>query len=117
MSSSSPINKYASLLEVSDQDELKAIEKRKVSTSSTISSTSSVQVFLDTKIEDTSLGIEYAEKFVQGLKRAREDERISLPQFREAMSALDTYREPIEQEVIVATKDRQRRFNGRSTFV
>lgn len=75
--------RFSSLLGVKYQEALQKLKERKISASSQVSQASSTSDFIQTKIQDVSTSLEYAEQLRLGLldafKQGRSDTREAIP--------------------------------------
>lgn len=81
-------HKYASLLSDESLEHLKEIKSRKVSAAATVSASSGVSEFLDYKIKDVELDIDYAERSKKGVVEAYEKKSLEKEEFFKALETI-----------------------------
>ena len=108
MSDESPIHcKYASLLSPEMQDSLADVKARKASAESFLSASSNVSEFLEYKIENVELDMDYIQMYKRGLEEASKREAIEEEDLSEALTSVK--QETIEKRREWVTLKKQKR--------
>lgn len=82
-------NRYFFLLSATSQDSLKAVESRKASVMSAISTLSFISEFLEHKIQDVDLDIDYIDFSQKGLVESFESKNMETSDLDAAIEAVE----------------------------
>ena len=99
--------RFSSLLSVPRQQGLREIQKRKASASSTLSKAVSVADFVESKVVDDSIGLEYINEMSRGLKEALQGGHLAAAHYNEAMQDIDKYRTPKESKFVLLKRQKK----------
>ena len=92
---------------MSCQSSLNDIKKRKVSTSSVLSTASSAAEFVVSMIEDVSLDIKYVDEMRKGLREVFDDGSLPVSQYTEAIEEVEKFSKPKENEIVVLKRQKK----------
>lgn len=108
MVNKSPLHhKYASLLSSESQEKLAEVKSRKISAASIISTSSDVSEFLDFKIKDAKLDMDYTERYKRGLVEAYERDTIEEEDLTEALHDIKQDDMKIRREYVALKRQRK----------
>lgn len=94
-------------LKEDQQQELRAIKGRQVSAASTLSTVSSTHDFVESKIEDVKIALEYNDKLRSGLKEAWSDGMIPNDVYQNLMEQIEHENRPREKEIVVLKRQKK----------
>ena len=99
--------RYSSLLGAAPRKELDEVKKRKIIAASQLSTASSTSEFIEAKIEDTSLSLEYFQKLRDFLTEAYKDGFLAQQHYDEAMSDVNITDRAGEKEMVVLKRQKK----------
>lgn len=94
-------------LKVHRQQELKEVKLRKTSAASTLSLASSSTEFVDFKIDDVTIALEYMDKLRSGLTEAWKDGLVPEKEYWRLMSQMERENQPCEKEIVVLKRQKK----------
>lgn len=100
-------HKYESLLSVESLEHLNEIKSRKVSAASIVSASSGVSEFLDYKIKDAELDIDYAEKCKKGVVEAYERKSLEKEELFKALESIKEEGQKKKKEYVTLKRQRK----------
>ena len=99
--------KYSSILSTESRQHLSELKVRKSSAASTVSASSDVSDFLDYKIKDAALDIDYTEKYKQGVVEACYNKKITKDELSAALKEIKKDGEKKKKEYVAIKRQRK----------